>query len=399
LRGTYIGQGERSKDLKTRGIRRVLATATALCWVSLAVTGGTAGATSPAVTAGPSVAGVWAATGKVVQSTDPAEPAGMRFQRTWLVLTDPLCAGCLAWERDTANGPAVSVLHQSSVGGWSTAQMLEVACSSGAISEQVSRWALRSADGTITATENEALDGACPATLRVDWTARRAPQGLIPDAIVLDSLKTAEAEPGFVTHSAEEYGGVSMSMVTQSGRNSGLQSITVRDGAQRGKVSIVLTGQNIFVKGNAFGLQYMGFSPTAAAAESGQWVEATGGASEPKMEVGFYQSAAASLTVSSAVEEIGLDGPITLVPALVMRGSKLAVPVRMTAVENKQRLTCTLYLQLADHLLPDEEVTTGGGGGTETDVFGTWGHAPVVVAPGPSVPLNTAWLVRPDSVV
>jgi hypothetical protein len=155
----------------------------------------------------------------------------------------------------------------------------------------------------------------------------------------------------------------------------------------------------VFVKGDDFGLQYrMGFTAAAAAAEAGRWVEATGGAATPKVEQEFYQSAADTLTVSSAVDEIGLDSPPALVPSLVIVDGELTIPIKMTQTVSKGvHVTCLLYLHAANLPLPVEHVNSSNNGATATDVFSSWGQAPVVVALAGAVPFETGWMLEATS--
>ncbi len=203
-------------------------------------------------------------------------------------------------------------------------------------------------------------------------------------------LRAAEVEPGLVTHAPGRTGAMSVSMVTRSGKTSGLQSITVRQDARKGAVSIVLTGGTTFVKGDAFALQYeMGFSPAAAAAAAGRWIKAKGGTTEPKSVQAFYESAAASLTVRSAVGLMALSGPITLVPSLVAVNGTLTLPFKMTATVPKKPLyKYTLYMSQENPSLPVEQVLTIG---TDlyTAMYGPWGKAPFVVAPTSPSDMNS----------
>jgi hypothetical protein len=236
--------------------------------------------------------------------------------------------------------------------------------------------------------------------MRLEWTAKRGPEATYAAAMVYSSLKGAEGEAGFVTRSTDIVGDESSTEVTQSGKSGGLQYITIRKGPDTGTASIILIKQKVFVKANVFGLEnIMEFTPVAAAAEADRWIEITGGVTVPKTEQEFYQNAAATLTVLSAVDQIGLDGPLTLVPSLVVVGGKITLPVKMTAtLSGGIHATCTLYLDAGDPPLPVEQVTTSTDAGTAmkgTDVFSSWGKAPVVVAPTASVPFDTAWLSGP----
>lgn len=178
------------------------------------------------------------------------------------------------------------------------------------------------------------------------------------------------------------------------GPDQGLQTIVVRQGPHLGTVSVVLTGPAVYVKANAFGLEEeMGFTPPAAAAEAGRWVEATDGAGEPKVEQDFYQAASASLTVGSSVAEVGLDARPTLVPVVVKAQGELTLPLRMSkALSRVERLTCALYVRVSGPPLPVEEVTTSSVGAKSTTVFGPWGHVPSVSTPKGAVRLDVAWL-------
>ncbi len=213
------------------------------------------------------------------------------------------------------------------------------------------------------------------------------------------SLKQALNEPGVVSRSKVSAGNTSTTMVTRSGRSGGLQSIIFRKGPQTGTVSIILAHQRVFVKGDDFGLQYgMGFTAVAAAGEAGRWVEATGGATAPKVEQDFYESAADSLTVSSAVDEIGLDSPPVLVPSLVVVDGELTIPIKMTQTISKGvHVTCLLYLHAANPPLPVEQVNSSNNGATATDVFSSWGQAPVVAAPIGAVPFEPGWIFEATS--
>jgi hypothetical protein len=389
--------------MRGRKIWTVLATGALLCLVPLAPIDGSAAATPGRqhdVIAGSQFAGVWTATGKVLASrNDPAEPAGLTLRRTWLIINDPFCTSCLGWEREISGGFLTSVLRPGR-DGWSTSQKIGLACDPRGSGVQTSEWALQMGASTITATETETVTGACSASMRLEWTAKRGPEATYAAAMVYSSLKGAEGEAGFVTRSTDIVGDESSTEVTQSGGSGGLQYITIRKGPDTGTASIILIKQKVFVKANVYGLEnIMEFTPVAAAAEADRWIEITAGVTVPKTEQEFYQNAAATLTVLSAVDQIGLDGPLTLVPSLVVVGGKITLPVKMAAtLSGGIHATCTLYLDAGDPPLPVEQVTTSTDAGATmkaTDVFSSWGKAPVVVAPTASVPFDTAWLSGP----
>ncbi len=164
------------------------------------------------------------------------------------------------------------------------------------------------------------------------------------------------------------------------GKLSGEMHLSVTEKNQRGTLDIEKVRKDAYIKGNAFGLSFLGLTVNAAAARAGAWLvaSATGG---------FGKAVTGGLTVAATAAQFVVPPSVsfTATPATTRRGLRV---LGMTASTSTSSLT--IYLRATGPPLP-VEVTEDVSGTTEVVVY-TWHKVPAVVAPTGAVRFRSSWL-------
>jgi hypothetical protein len=240
-----------------------------------------------------------------------------------------------------------------------------------------------------------ALLGASLVTTGSAWagTARFTSNVETAQQLMTAAVRSAASEKAFDSTSTVVSGDNGGDIQTDSGLTGGLQFVTERIHGQTEKVSIILIGQTVYVKGNLPGLhEFMAFTAAAAQREAGSWIRLTLNATTATAERNFWQAAGDSLTVGTAAPEIELSGQLSVGPNTTVLGQP-ARQIDGTVTSNGQVTHEVVYVRANGLAVPIEETATATAPSEhETTVFGGWGVAPVLHAPASSVPVAVSWL-------
>lgn len=172
-----------------------------------------------------------------------------------------------------------------------------------------------------------------------------------------------------------------VTIVGDAGRDRGIQRITVRLGGKTGHVTVVVAASTAYVYGDAFSLhRFLGFKSVGATKYAGVWilVPATSKA---------YAPVAAAVTLPSAIDLLGPQGRMTVVPPGTVAGRRV-VGVRGNSVVNGGPVLDTLYACASGKPLPVKEVVFKPGF-RSTNVLSRWNEPVHVRVPRKTVPIAT----------
>jgi hypothetical protein len=179
----------------------------------------------------------------------------------------------------------------------------------------------------------------------------------------------------------EPANGAQLTIISDVGRSAGSQIITLTEGGGEAVLSVVLLDNTAYLIGNAGGLYLQGFTEAAAAKEANKWITV-------KPSSAAYTSAAAGLTVSSALDPLKMAGSVTSVPGVKVLGlSTVGFAGTSKPVDGQSGAAEKVYVRSTGKPLPVEVVQQG-----TTTVFDNWGEPIKVTAPRGAVPIQAGWL-------
>jgi hypothetical protein len=202
-----------------------------------------------------------------------------------------------------------------------------------------------------------------------------------PAQLVASALNAGLAQKSVRWTSTESASGIKVAIVSDVGRTEGSQIITWTEGSSEAALSIVLVNNTAYLIGDAAGLYVQGFTVSAATHETNKWIAL-------KPSSAAYSSAAAGLTVSSALGPLRMAGPVTSVPGTKILGlSTLGFKGTSKPFDGQAGVAETLYVRGTGTPLPVEAVQKG-----STTLFDDWGEPIKVTAPLGAVPVQAGWL-------
>jgi hypothetical protein len=176
-------------------------------------------------------------------------------------------------------------------------------------------------------------------------------------------------------------GGSVITQVADVGARQGIQRITYRRGGATGTLTVLVTPQGAFVRGDSLTLAaYMGFKLIQATADSGAWLFVPRGTPD-------YAPVAAAVTLPSFLAELRLLGPLAPAPAARLRGRSLAGVEGREPPASGQSALARLYPGSAAVPLPLEELV-GHAGATMTITLSRWNEPLRVAVPPHSRPIS-----------
>ena len=186
----------------------------------------------------------------------------------------------------------------------------------------------------------------------------------------------------YVTHQVQpSNGGAHVTMVGDASPTEGIQRITFSKGSHSGHVTVLVTANTAYIRGDAFTLMnYMGFPATAAATYSGKWLSLAQTAPD------FHTVAADVRLDNSALENLKMPPSVRVVDSNVLRGQHvtgLRATVHHTGLTGLE----TLYVRATGTPLPVELTVTRNGRLVVDVWFGGWGEPVHVSAPGSAMSL------------
>jgi hypothetical protein len=200
-----------------------------------------------------------------------------------------------------------------------------------------------------------------------------------PSKVLVSIVTAADAQRSVHYTSDGNYGKVEVSFVADAGVDSGVQQITYRKGGTTGHVTVIVTGDTAYIRGDAFTLlNYIGFKSSAALDYADRWVRF------PHTDEN-YEVVAAGVTLSSAIDEIKLGGQLSNVPKTNVEGQQV-LGVKATFASSSGTTVDILYARAAGSPLPVQEVASRGSMRLNT-TYSQWNESVVVVAPKSSTPI------------
>lgn len=195
-------------------------------------------------------------------------------------------------------------------------------------------------------------------------------------------LSDANAESSVRVTTTATMSGMRIVQVTDAGRTSGRQSITLSQGGKSNTILAELVAGALYVKGNADILTtYLALSQANANELAGQWFGI------PKSS-GYYAQIAEGLTISTGLAEVTMTLTVKTGPAATVAGVKVDV-LKGTSVKSAvaPSFAETMYYSTAKRPLP-VEVTQSVQGSIGKLLFSNWDEKVVVVAPKVKLHLN-----------
>ncbi len=222
-------------------------------------------------------------------------------------------------------------------------------------------------------------------------SAVAAPAPVSPAQLLDAALAAARSEPAVTWTTHQDDAPYTETVVTDAGRHDGVESRTIHKGLQRGQVSQVLIGPNVYLRADAFGLQVdLGFDPLAAHVEAGRWLVAR---SSSASGAALYNLLAGAMTVPLVVSHfLTLTGPLSLLPPTTVDGQRVE-GLQSTVAEGigVPATNAVLYVRSVGRPLPVEIVVTADGASARV-VFGPWGRPPAAHVPARAVGFQASWL-------
>jgi hypothetical protein len=207
-----------------------------------------------------------------------------------------------------------------------------------------------------------------------------------PAKLLATSLAACRAESSVQWISSGSLNGESGTITTTSGRTTGIQMISVTKGGSTGHVTVELTNNTGYIKGDSFALHiYMGFTSAAAKKEANRWLSLA--PSNPD-----FSAVTAGLTVSSIASELEMTAPFTTTPQSVVLGEHVdGVRGLSKAQSGVPAMKTVLYFRAKGLPLPVEQ-TQVYEGHTSAVKFVKWNVPTVLESPSGAIPLLVAWL-------
>ena len=198
------------------------------------------------------------------------------------------------------------------------------------------------------------------------------------------TLAAAKAQPSVHFSTTTVAGAKSYTVVGDASKTGGVQEVTVVDGTRTGHVQVRLIGRNFYIQGDDYGLTtYVGMPSNLAATYKNRWI--VFGPSTPD-----FTAIAKSMTVSAAVDQISMKGPLTMATAQVAGSPAIVLTGTTTSLSAKDTKGPATLVVTADGT--DLPLSFSGQGTDGTTVakasitYSRWGQPVTVARPAHAVP-------------
>jgi hypothetical protein len=216
------------------------------------------------------------------------------------------------------------------------------------------------------------LGGVCLAAFAL-LAGSAAAAGTTPAQLVTASMSAANKQRSVHYVSAGTYGGSHVTIVGDSAPTRGVQHITFKHGTALGRVTVVMLGRALFIRGDKTALtDYMGFTPQQATQVAGSWVAVSTTAKG-------YTTIAAAVELRSTISELAMPGTVTQSPPST-RGGTPVVAVHGRATHSGVTVVETLYVRPTGAPLPVAQVSKQGSN-TSTVTFSRWNETVSLATP------------------
>jgi hypothetical protein len=208
-----------------------------------------------------------------------------------------------------------------------------------------------------------------------------------PSKFFVSMLAAGERQQSVRVGSVQNEGAGRIVQVTDAGRTQGVQQITYTNSGQTGHVTVLVTGGNAYVVGDAFTLaNYMGFNADAAAAYAGQWIEI------PSTDPDF-KAVASDVTLSSAIGDLSVPQPVEQSPSTVIAGRIVTgVTGTQPAAAGSTAMMVSFFARETGTPLPVEEIILKGSY-QATVTFSNWNERVRLTIPTHATLISTVGLV------
>jgi hypothetical protein len=211
-----------------------------------------------------------------------------------------------------------------------------------------------------------------------------------PSKVLASIVAAAHAKRSVHYTSVGNYAAAAVSFVADAGVDRGIQHITYRNSGRTGHVTVIVTANTAYIRGDAFTLaNYLGFKSTPAVSYAGRWVRF------PHTDRS-YAVIAAGVTLSSLVDEIALGGQLSRAPVTNIGGQRV-LAVRGTASSSKGTIVSTVYAAAAGPPLPVKQITTRGTLSLSMS-FSLWNERIDLAAPRASVAISVVRQAPPGPI-
>lgn len=180
-------------------------------------------------------------------------------------------------------------------------------------------------------------------------------------------------------------GVVRVGIVGDAGIARGIQRITYRKAGKTGHVTVIVSSNTVYIRGDAFTLiNYMGFKAIPAAKYAGVWVLI------PRTDTD-YSTVAAGVTLLSTIDQLKLSKPLSSVPDTTINGQRVLGVRGKLPTATGLNATATLYARATRPPLPVQEVVRQPNAQL-TVTLGKWNEPIHVATPKTAVPISTTGL-------
>jgi hypothetical protein len=216
-----------------------------------------------------------------------------------------------------------------------------------------------------------------------------APNGIqekLGAQIVAATVKAVKHESSLHFIETTTEGTDRVGIVGDVGISSGEQRITLREGAEVGHLTLLLTHGTAYFEGNTVGLEgFTGLSATLSAEFAGRWI------SVPATNTDFGEIADSLTVESAATEFVKLPGTLRRGKTSAEKG-RPAIAVTADQHTKSSNLQLTMHVATTGAVLPIlVEGTTksrGSASRSVTVVFSNWGAVLHLAPPASSVPIT-----------
>lgn len=206
-----------------------------------------------------------------------------------------------------------------------------------------------------------------------------------PAALLASIVAAARAERSVHYVNVGALGATRVGIVGDAGVAQGVQRITYRKAGKSGHVTVIVSSNSLYFRGDAFTLvNYMGFKAIPAAKYAGTWVLI------PHTDTD-YSTVAAGVTLSSAIDQLTLSKPLSGVRGTTIKGYRVVGVRGKVPFATGVTATATLYARASGKPLPVKQVVNQTNARLTVTLDG-WGEHIHVTPPHKAVPISTTGL-------
>lgn len=205
-----------------------------------------------------------------------------------------------------------------------------------------------------------------------------------PAARLASIVAAARAERSVHYVNVGALGVVRVEIVGDAGIARGIQRITYRRAGKQGHVTVIVSSNTAYIRGDAFTLvNYMGFKAVPAAKYAGVWVLI------PRTD-SDYSTVASAVTLFSTIDQLKLSKPLSSAPDTTINGQRV-LGVRGKLPTAAINAIATVYARATGPPLPVQQVVRQPNARL-TVTLDRWNEPIHVATPGTAVPISVTGL-------